>query len=319
MIGASAGGLEAFSKLFDALPAGAGMAFILIQHLDPSHASLMVDLLAGHTKNIVRQASDGMPVEPGNVYVIPPGAYLAIRGGTLHLSEPQERHGARLPFDFFLRSFAMERGRGAICVILSGTGADGTLGLKAIKEKGGLVIAQTPDEATFDGMPRSAIATGLVDFVLPVAEIPAMLAKYASGMPAQGATSDDEAASWLATVIDLLRTQTAHDFTLYKPGTLQRRIDRRMAAASISDRDRYVEILRQNSAELDLLSKDLLINVTSFFRDPKAFEVLAEQIIPDLVRRHEADHPLRIWVAGCSTGEETYSIAMLFVEEFAAS
>jgi two-component system CheB/CheR fusion protein len=133
-IGASAGGLETFRKLFDALPADAGMAFILIQHLDPSHVSLMVDLLAGHTTNIVRQASDGMPLEPGNVYVIPPGAYLAIRGGTLHLSEPQERHGARLPIDFFLRSFAAERGRRANCVILSGTGADGTLGLKAIKE-----------------------------------------------------------------------------------------------------------------------------------------------------------------------------------------
>ncbi len=322
-IGASAGGLDAFRKLFDALPADAGMAFILIQHLDPSRASLMVDLLAGHTKNIVRQASDGMPLEPGNVYVIPPGAYLSIRGGTLHLSEPQERHGARLPIDFFLRSFAAERGRRAICVILSGTGADGTLGLKAIKEKGGLVIAQNPDEATYDGMPRSAIATGSVDFVLPVGEIPAMLAKYASEMPARDArpdrASDDDAANWLAAVIDLLRTQTAHDFTLYKPGTLERRIGRRMATVANGDRDGYLEILRQNPAELDLLSKDLLINVTSFFRDPKAFEVLAEQVIPDLVRRHEADRPLRIWVAGCSTGEETYSIAMLFVEEIAAT
>jgi two-component system CheB/CheR fusion protein len=299
------------------------MAFILIQHLDPSHVSLMVDLLAGHTTNTVRQASDGMPLEPGNVYVIPPGAYLAIRGGTLHLSEPQERHGARLPFDFFLRSFAAESGGRALCVILSGTGSDGTLGLKAIKEKGGLVIAQSPDEATYDGMSRSAIATGLVDFVLPVAEIAAMLAKYASGVVAPGArpgaASDDDAADWLSTVIDLLRTQTGHEFTLYKPGTLQRRIGRRVATVAVGDRDRYLEILRQNPAELNLLANDLLINVTGFFRDPKAFEVLAERIVPDLVRRHEADHPLRIWVAGCSTGEETYSLAMLFVEEIAAT
>ena len=169
-LGASAGGLDAFRRLLAVLPAGTGMAFILIQHLDPTHASMMVDLLAGHTPMKVQQAADGMPLEPEHVYLIPPGAYLSIRGGALRLSQPRERHGARLPFDFFLRSLAEELGERAICVILSGTGGDGSLGLKAVKEKGGLVIAQDPNEAEYDGMPRSAIMTGAVDLVLPVAK-----------------------------------------------------------------------------------------------------------------------------------------------------
>jgi len=170
-LGASAGGLGAFRRLLTALPASTGMAFILIQHLDPTHASMMVDLLAGHTSMKVQQATDGIPLEPEHVYLIPPGAYLSIQGGALRLSEPRERHGARLPFDFFLRSLADELGARAICVILSGTGGDG-LGLKAVKEQGGLVIAQDPDDAEYDGMPRSAIMTGAVDLVLPVAKIP---------------------------------------------------------------------------------------------------------------------------------------------------
>jgi two-component system CheB/CheR fusion protein len=322
-LGASAGGLDAFRKLFDALPGQSGMAFILIQHLDPTHASMMVDLLATHTKMKVAQATDGMPLEPAHVYVIPPAAYLSIRGGALRLSQPRERHGARLPFDFFLRSLAAECGARAICVILSGTGADGSLGLKAIKENGGVVIAQNPDEAVYDGMPRSAIRTGLVDLVLPVEKVPEALARHAEHRPGGGATPTippaEDGPTWLAGIIDLLRTRTAHDFALYKPGTLQRRIERRMAMAAIVDGDRYLDILRQGSGELDLLAKDLLINVTGFFRDPKAFELLAAEIVPDLVRRQTSDLPLRIWVAGCSTGEETYSIAMLFLEEIATS
>ena len=177
-LGASAGGLDAFRRLLGALPSGTGMAFILIQHLDPTHPSMMVDLLAGHTPLTVQQAADRMPLEPEHVYLIPPGTYLTIREGSLRLSEPRERHGARLPFDFFLRSLAEEVGDRAICVILSGTGSDGSLGLKAVKEQGGLVIAQNPDEAEYDGMPRSAIMTGAVDLVLPVAKIPEILAKY---------------------------------------------------------------------------------------------------------------------------------------------
>ena len=322
-LGASAGGLDAVSKLFDALPTGNGMAFILIQHLDPTHQSMMADLLAGHTAMKVQQAADGMPLKREHVYIIPPGSYLAIHDGALQLSKPRERHGARMPIDFFLRSLAEELGERAICVILSGTGADGSVGLKAIKEKAGLVIAQHPDEAVYDGMPRSAIMTGAVDLVLPVAKIPDALVKYAARMFAAGGPKgdqpDDPATERLTEIIDLLRTQASHDFALYKPGTLLRRIERRMALAATTDSRRYLNLLRTDAAALELLAKDLLINVTSFFRDPKVFELLAEKIIPDLVRLQPPDRPLRIWVAGCSTGEETYTIAMLFLEEIAAA
>jgi two-component system, chemotaxis family, CheB/CheR fusion protein len=299
------------------------MAFILIQHLDPTHASMMVDLLAGHTPMKVQQAADGMPLEREHVYLIPPGAYLSIRDAALRLSKPRERHGARLPFDFFLRSLAEEFGERAICVILSGTGSDGSLGLKAIKENGGLVVAQDPDDAEYDGMPRSAIMTGAVDLVLPVGKISEMLAQYGRQMvlngERKGPASDDHSTDRLAEVINLVRTKTSHDFALYKPGTLLRRIERRMVLAGVDDSGRYLDMLRQDSGELELLAKDLLINVTSFFRDLKAFELLAQEVIPDLVRRHASDRPLRIWVAGCSTGEETYSLAMLFLEEIAAA
>ncbi len=324
-IGASAGGLDACRKLVEALPAKNGMAFILVQHLDPTHESMMVSLLASHTPMIVRQAADGMLLERDQLYVIPPGTYPSVGNGALHLSEPRARHGARLPFDFLLHSLAEEYGERAVGVILSGTAADGSLGLKAVKEKGGLVIAQDPDEATHDGMPRNAILTGAVDLVLPVAKIPDTLVKYdrrmaltrtQNSLRAQGTAED-----WVPGIIDLLRTKTAHDFRLYKSGTLQRRIERRMAMAAVEtdNMDRYLKILHGDVRELDLLAKDLLINVTSFFRDPKVFDLLAEKIVPDLIRSHAPDQPLRIWIAGCSTGEETYSLAMLFREQIAAA
>lgn len=322
-IGASAGGLDAFQKFFDALPPESGMAFILIQHLDPTHPSMMVELLTAHTSMTVQHAADGMRIERDCVYVITPGAYLSMRDGALRLSKPREGRGARLPFDFLLSSMAEELGERAICVILSGTGADGSLGLQAVKEKLGLVIAQDPDEAGYDGMPRSAITTGVVDLVLPVAKIPDALVRYDPGMVVSRTKTDpsrqDTPQGMLHTIIEYLRTNTAHDFTLYKLGTLQRRIERRMAMASIKagDMHRYLEILRSDPTELDLLAKDLLINVTSFFRDPKVFDLLAERIVPDLVHGHSPDQPLRIWIAGCSTGEETYSLAMLFREQIA--
>ena len=274
-IGASAGGLEACSKLLDALPSDNGMAFILVQHLDPTHESMMAELLGHRTSMTVVQATNDMLLEREHLYIIPPGSYLSVSDGALHLSQPEARHGARLPFDFLLRSLAEEFGERAICVILSGTGADGSLGLKAIKEKGGLVIAQDPDEAAFDGMPRSAILTGAVDLVLPLASIPDALLKFhrrmaltrAAAAPDERNTSPD----WLPEIIDLLRTRTAHDFRLYKEGTLRRRIERRMAMASIEtdDMERYLDVLRDDEQELDRLATDLLINVTSFFRDPQ--------------------------------------------------
>jgi two-component system CheB/CheR fusion protein len=336
-IGASAGGLEACRKLVDALPAGIGMAFILIQHLDPTHESMMVDLLASHTSMTVRQAADGMQLQRDYLYVIPPGTYLSVGNGALHLSRPQARHGARLPFDFLLHSLANAFEARAICVVLSGSGADGSLGVRAVHEKGGLVIAQDPEEAGYDGMPRSAISTGVVDLVLPVAKIPAALVGFDRrrnsapaklGFPAETDTATDtEAASRdpvlerLSDFIDLLRAKTTHDFTLYKPGTLVRRIERRMGMADIAidAKDRYLEMLASDPRELDLLAKDLLINVTSFFRDPKVFEVLEQTIIPDMIQNQAPGHSIRIWIAGCSTGEEAYSLAMLILEQAEAA
>ena len=273
------------------------MAFILVQHLDPTHESMMVDLLSGHTTMTVRQATDGMPIEREHLYVIPPGTYLSVRGNSLRLSDPAARHGARLPFDFLLHSLAEEFGARAVCVILSGTGADGSLGLKSVKEKGGLVIAQAPDEASYDGMPRSAIATGAVNLVLPVAEIPDALVRYRPGIDGESTRPDLHAETagpdWLPQIIQLLRTKTTHDFRLYKPGTLQRRIERRMAIAGIEpdDMGRYLEILRNDAASSTPLAKDLLINVTGFFRDPKVFDLLATKIIPDLLRDRPPDRP----------------------------
>ena len=321
-IGASAGGLDASKKLLDALPSGTGLAMILVQHLDPTHESMMVQLLASHTRMVVQQAADGMLVAPGNVYVIPPGAYLGLDQGLLRITPPQERHGMRLPFDHLLRSLAAAFGPRAVCVVLSGTGADGALGLQAIKQYGGLVLVQDPNEASYDGMPRNAILTDAVDGVLPVAKIAERLAHYRWRAPRtapaapEAAPGREEPASWLPSIVALLRRKTTHDFTFYKPGTLQRRTERRMAMAGIEPQDmpRYLERLHSDPIELDALAKDLLINVTSFFRDPDVFALLSDKIIPDLVANHPQDEPLRIWVPGCSTGEEVYSLAMIVRE-----
>ena len=248
---------------------------------------------------------------------------MAIEGGTLRLSKPLERHGARMPFDFFLRSLAEECGERAICAILSGTGTDGSLGLKAVKEKGGLVIVQDPEEAAFDGMPRSAIMSGGADLVLTVAKIPQALVRYGRQTYVKAGPTDvrssDTVQEAFAGIIDLLAAKTPHDFSLYKLGTLQRRIERRMAMAGIESVAGYLQVLREDSGERELLAKDLLINVTHFFRDAAAFDLLGEQIIPELVQRQTLDRPLRIWVPGCSTGEEAYSITMLFLEQIAAA
>ncbi len=283
----------------------------------------MVELLALHTAMQVVQVADGMLVECDHVYLNPPSTYLAIAAGTLRLSKPLERHGARMPFDFFLRSLAQECGQRAICAILSGTGTDGSLGLKVVKEKGGLVIVQDPEEAAFDGMPRSAIVGGGADLVLPVAKIPHALVRFGrqnyvqDGSKSLGASDTVQAA--FADIIDLLAANTPHDFSLYKQSTLQRRIERRMAMVGLESSARYLRVLLENSAERELLAKDLLINVTHFFRDPAAFALLSRQIIPDIVQQQTLDRPLRIWVPGCSTGEEAYSITMLFLEQIGAT
>src|SRR6202048_1617296 len=322
-LGASAGGLEALNKLFDALPPDTGMAFVLIQHLDPTHKSMMVGLLAGHPSMKVLEAAEDMPIERDHVYVMPPGVYLSICEGAFRLTQPRERHGARMPFDFFLRSLAEDCGERAVCAVLSGTGADGSLGLTAIHDKGGVVVVQEPKEPAHDGMRRRAIMTGAADLVLPVAEIPAALVKFSRqahpkperAEPALGNGAD----AGLDEIIDLLRARTSHDFAFYKEGTLRRQIERRMAMSSIKDIGVYLNTIRENPDEIDLLAKAMLINVTRFFRDEETFAVLAEKVVPELIRRHPPDKPIRIWDAGCSTGEETYSIAMLFLEAITAA
>ncbi len=322
-IGASAGGLEAFRRFLDVQTPTSGMAFVMIQHLDPTHPSLMANLLASHTSMTVAQAADGMRPQPDHLYLIPPGVSLAIRDGLLRLSKPKERHGARLPFDFFLSSLAEACGRRAVCVVLSGTGADGSRGLLAIKQKGGLVIVQDPREADFDGMPRSAVATGGADLVAPVGEIPDAIFRHfhpthpesvATAKPLAEPTSDP-----FSKIIELVRDKTSHDFSVYKKGTLERRLAHRMSAAHIEDQASYLALLRADRDEAELLRQDLLIGVTQFFRDRAAFDFLSKEVIPDLVEHHPEARPMRVWCPGCSTGEEPYSIAMLFLEAFAAS
>ena len=322
-IGASAGGLEACQKLLDALPTSTDMSFLLVQHLDPSHKSLMAELLGRHTKMTIVEAASVTAIEPNHLYVIQPGTYLAVKNRALIVSKPDVPHGARLPFDFLLNAVANEYGARAICIVLSGTGDDGSVGLRAISALGGLVIAQDPHEATFDGMPKSAIATGLVDLVMPVSRIAETLVarNEPSGKdiiePLDNRSSDQPRAE----IIEYLRTETGHDFTHYKTGTLQRRIERRMSMAAVKfdDMTDYLRHLKQDVVERDALAKDLLIHVTRFFRDSEAFEFLAREIIPDLVKAAAPERALRIWVAGCSTGEEAYSLAILFREAIDAA
>jgi two-component system, chemotaxis family, CheB/CheR fusion protein len=323
-IGVSAGGLEACKKLIDALPADNRMAFLIVQHLEPSHESLLVDLLRARTSMQVVQATDGMEIERERVHIIPPGAYLAVDSkGVLRLSRPPERHAARLPFDFLLNSLAKTFGRRVACVIMSGTGADGSLGLRAVKGRGGLVLAQEAAEAGYDGMPRSAIATGDVDHILSAAKIAEILVERKRSASMESAPlaviSPRPVHEFLPEIINLLRKKTVHDFTLYKRGTLERHVERRMAMAGIKTAEAYLEWLRRDEAEVNQLSREMLINVTSFFRDPTVFDFLAREVIPGLVHDHPADRPLRIWSAGCSSGEETYSLAILFREQIEKS
>jgi len=321
-VGASAGGLDACRHLLRALPADSGMAFILVQHLDPTHESMMVELLASHTTMKVCQAETGMRVEPDHLYVIPPGTYLAVEDGSLQLSQPPVRHGARLPFDFLLQSMGAAYGPRAVSITLSGTGADGSIGVNAINQNGGFVIVQEPKEAGYDGMPRNAVLTGSVDSVLAIDKMPDALIRYSKDLPARATAPhvpvviDTE--SSLTAIIELLREKTTHDFRLYKKGTLQRRIERRMLITvdETKDMGRYLDVLRKDNNEVEQLAKDLLINVTRFFRDTDVFDALAAKTIPELIAAHKTDQPMRIWVPGCSTGEETYSLAILFREAF---
>lgn len=318
-IGASAGGLDAFKRFFGAMPSTTGLAFVLVQHLDPTHESLMADLLGRYTDMPVVQVEDQMPVEPDHVYIIPPDRYMMISDGVLRLTKPTERRGMRMPIDFFLVSLAEDLRERAIGIILSGTASDGTLGIKAVKAHGGVTMVQDPKTAQYDGMPCSAIATGMVDYVMPVDQMPDTLLRYVrhfyiNGGPETG-VEIEQAPDHLETIAKLIREQTRHDLRQYKKSTVIRRIERRMGIHQIQEVSQYVRLLMQNPGEVTALFKDLLINITNFFREPEAFACLEELVIPDLVRGGSPPRPIRVWIPGCSTGEEPYSVAMLLAEQ----
>jgi two-component system CheB/CheR fusion protein len=321
-IGASAGGLDAFKKFFTAMPPDSGIAFVLVPHLDPAHESLMVELLSRHTTMPVVEAENNMPVEANHVYIIPPNKYMTIHGGILRLTGPVERRTSQTSIDLFLRSLADDQHERAIGVILSGTGAHGTLGLKAIKAAGGMAMVQDPATAECEQMPRNAIAAGLADYVLPAEQMPKALIQYVQHGYLNGGTQIEtgpEAADRLTQVLALLRARTKFDFRSYRKRMLTRRIERRMGLNQIDAIHKYVTFLRSHPEEVKQLVKDLFIGVTSFFRDADAFEQLAKQVIAPLVQGKEADAVLRVWVPGCATGEEAYSLAMLLQEQQAAA
>ncbi len=318
-IGASAGGLAAIEAFFTAFPKDKrfGMAFVIVQHLDPDHKSILVDLVKQYTVMPVSVVEDSMNVEPDCVYIIPPSHDMAFVNGKLHLLEPGSPRGLRLPIDFFFRSLAEDQHERAVCIILSGTGTDGTLGLKAIKGEGGMSMVQSPESAAYDGMPRSAIATGLVDYTLPPGKMPEQLMAYIKHVfslkdsPVQAPVPGISDA--MSKVFLLLRTQTGHDFSLYKKNTIHRRVERRMVVTQISRIEDYAHYLQENKTEVDTLFRELLIGVTNFFRDPLAFDSLKDNVIPRLFDK-PAGSNVRVWVPGCSTGEEAYSIAILILE-----
>ncbi len=316
-IGASAGGLEALELFLKNVPTGSGMAFVIVQHLDPTHKGIMVELLQRATPLKVLQVRDRMAVQPDHVYVIPPNKDMSLLHRALHLLVPVAKRGLRLPIDFFFRSLADDLQEKSIGVILSGMGSDGTLGLRAIKEKAGVVFVQAPGSAKFDGMPRSAIDAGLADVVAPVEEIPGKILAYLTHTPRAVQTDlalEEKAQSALEKVFILLRSQTGQDFSLYKKSTIYRRIERRMGLHQIARIADYVRFLRENTQEIDFLFKELLIGVTSFFRDPAAWEQLKGKVIPALLANRHAGGVFRAWTPGCSTGEEAYSLAIIFKE-----
>jgi len=312
-IGASAGGLEAIEEFFKHAPTDTGMGFIVVQHLSPTHKSLMVELLSRNTDMPVLRAEDGMKVKPNSVYLVPPNHNLKIFHGALLLDQQDHDRGLNLPIDIFFKSLAEDQEDKAIAIVLSGTGSDGARGIRTIKEKMGMVMAQDADSAKFDGMPKSAIATGMCDFIMAAVDMPMQLmtfAKhpYASRSELSGTIKSDE--DGLTRIFYQLRDKTGVDFTFYKPSTLLRRIERRLLVNQLHSLDDYVHFMESNSAEVMTLHRELLIGVTNFFRDRRAFDLLEETYLPELIRQRRG-REFRIWVAGCSTGEEAYSLAIL--------
>ncbi len=319
-IGASAGGLEAFKAFFEHMPSDSGMAFVLVQHLSPDHKSMLAELLGKTTAMTVTEAEDGAEVLPNHVFVIPPNATLTMANGRFVVLKPAPPRETRRPIDAFLFSLARDQGENAVCVIMSGIGSDGSLGLASIKEHGELTIAQADiDQKAKMGMPSSAAATGFVDHVLEVKDIPAKLIEYHRHLLWVRANKNPEriredAAGHLMEISALLRAAVGHDFSEYKENTFVRRIQRRMQVLHLDSVKAYLAELRANSKELELLFRDLLIGVTQFFRDPSAFEALETKVIPNLFMGKGPDDQVRVWVAGCATGEEAYSVAILLME-----
>jgi len=315
---ASAGGLEAFKRFFSTMPADSGMAFILIPHLDPTRESLMVGLLSKLTPMPVVEAQQDMVVQINKVYIIPPNKFLAISHGQLQLSDHPHQRGWQTSIDFFLRSLAKDQTERAIGIVLSGTGSHGALGVREIKLAGGMTMAQQPETAEFDQMPENAIATGQIDSILPPEQMPAALVNYVEqpylSSAAKIATPSTESNDLLKEILNFLQSRTKYDFSTYRKAMVLRRIQRRMGLAQIDSMMNYLTFLHQRPEEATALYKDLLISVTAFFRDSEAYRVLEQQLIPVLIARRTGDLPIRVWVPGCATGEEAYSLAMLLLE-----
>lgn len=315
-IGASAGGIEAMIRFFEAMPCDSGMAFLVVMHLDPTRDSGLAHLLAQHNTMAFVEAADGMTIEPDHVYVIAPGCSLTIDDGKLRLTEPSEPRGHRYPIDRLFVSLAQHRRERAICIILSGTGSDGTEGLREVKAQGGCILVQDPTTARFDGMPRSVIAAQLADQVLPVEQMPEILLRYIRHAYIAGPDVTEEKVTdgpSIEPVLAVLRSRAGQDFRQYKPSTLIRRIQRRMGLHNIEGIDAYVELLRNSPAEIETLVRDLMISVTSFFRDPEAWKALDETVLAPLLAEHDSHTPVRLWVPACATGEEAYTLAMLVI------
>jgi len=313
-IGASAGGLNALERFFDKLPRDTGMAFVIVQHLSPDFKSLMDELLARHTEMPIHPVEDGMRVEPDNIYLIPPGKEMIISDGRLLLSDRERVQEAPLPIDVFFRSLAQDCGARAVAIVLSGGGTDGSRGIKDVHAAGGVVMVQDNASAQFDGMPRTARDAGVAEWILAPEDMPGALLNHAekrAAAPAEGPTAETIEAKGLDAVYRMLQDEFGLDFTHYKPSTVTRRIERRLALARSTDIDEYVQRLRDEREELDVLYRDLLIGVTRFFRDPDAFRILEEVVLPELLQRRPLEEQLRIWVAGCATGEEVYSLAIV--------
>jgi len=315
-IGASAGGLEALEQFFSNMPMDTGMAFVVVQHLDPNHVGVMPELLQRITSMKVFQASDNLLVKPNCVYVIPPNKSMSILRGKLFLFDPVETRGLRLPIDIFFRSLADDKVDRSIGIILSGMGSDGSLGLKAIKEKNGMVLVQSPETAKFDGMPRSAIQIVIADMIAPADELPKKLIDFLKNIPEVNPDLEIDVKSIgnLEKIIILLREHSGHDFSQYKKNTLFRRIERRKGIHQFDKLTSYVRFCQENPTEVEILFKELLIGITSFFRDPAVWEKLKEQVLPEMISKLPDGTVMRAWVTACSTGEEAYSLAIIFRE-----